>query len=211
MKGEIMIKNWDITTIKEYDFCAFFDELNIRWHQKPGERARLPQTFEDMFWNVHFFNFSLWHEEDQARRTDVSDHIIAQNKRNIDKYNQRRNDSIESLDSYILTQLRISSKYREGFPLNSETPGSIIDRLSIISLKVYHMEEQTRREDATEEHRLTCKKKHQTLLEQRTDLSNCFSLLIIDYISGKKSMKVYFQFKMYNDQNLNPALYEKQR
>ena len=206
-----MIKNWDIITIKEFNFYAFFEDINIRWHQKFEERARIPQTFENMFWNVHFFNFSLWHEEDQARRTDVIDHLIAQNKRNIDKFNQCRNDSIELLDTYILTQLKNYPNYRKGLPLNSETPGSIMDRLSIISLKVYHMEEQTRREDVTEEHRLTCKKKHQTLLEQKTDLSNCFSLLIIDYISGRKSMKVYFQFKMYNDQNLNPALYEKQR
>lgn len=206
-----MKKNWDLNTIRDFNFYAFFEDLNFRWHQKFEEKARKPQSFEDMFWNLHFFNFSLWHEEDQARRTDVPEHHIAQNKRNIDRFNQHRNDSIESLDSYILTQLKNQPQHSEALPLNSETPGSIIDRLSIISLKIYHMDEQTRREDVSDEHRLLCKRKHSILLEQQTDLSACLSSLLNDYISGRKYMKVYFQFKMYNDPNLNPVLYKSRR
>ena len=200
---------WNLDTIKEFDYYKFFENLNIKWHEKFEAQASDHKNFEEIFFNSHFFNFSLWHEEDEARRVDVSDSHIAQNKRNIDGFNQKRNDSIEKLDTYILSLLKNHPLYKEGLSINSETPGSIIDRLSIISLKIYHMQEQTQRDDVSEEHLLACKNKTNTLVEQKNDLLKCLSELIEEYVTGKKSMKVYFQFKMYNDPKLNPALYGK--
>ncbi|MBN1352383.1 DUF4254 domain-containing protein [candidate division KSB1 bacterium] len=202
-----MNRDWSLNSIKTYDFFEYFDKLNTTWHNEFDAEPKNRDSFENIFFNLHFFNFSLWHEEDEARRKDVSDAMIARVKRNIDKFNQQRNDSIEQLDKYIVTQLKQQNLYKEGLPLNSETPGSIIDRLSIISLKVYHMAEQTRRTDATQAHLQACQDKLNTLIIQKNDLSTCLSELIADYAEGRKTMRVYFQFKMYNDPNLNPALY----
>ncbi|MCI0515543.1 DUF4254 domain-containing protein [candidate division KSB1 bacterium] len=199
----------ELLTIKTNNYADYFDQLNQNWHAKFDAEVLTHDTFEAKLWNLHFYNYSLWHEEDEARRTDVTDSLIAQNKRNIDKFNQKRNDSIELIDKYLLVQLAQCPNYQEGLRMNSETAGSMLDRLSIISLKIYHMAEQMQRPEATEAHRAACATKHARLLEQRADLMQCFALLIDDYLAGRKSLKVYFQFKMYNDPNLNPALYGK--
>lgn len=156
------------------------------------------------------YNYELWHQEDIARDTNATDSEIAQVKRNIDKLNQNRNDMIEKVDekiSEILTEKGV--KVSANAKMNSETPGSIIDRLSINMLKIYHMEEQTEREDASAGHIENCKQKLQILEIQKKDLSACLSELIEDLKSGKKYFKVYRQMKMYNDPNLNPVLYRK--
>jgi hypothetical protein len=202
---------WNLERIKSYNYFKFFDELNAAWHREFDAIVKSTDRFDQVFFNLHNFNYSLWHEEDEARRKDVSDNIIAQTKRNIDKFNQKRNDSIELLDTHILSQLKHHTSYQESLPLNSETPGSMIDRLSIVSLKIYHMVEQTRRADVSAEHVDACGKKANRLVEQKNDLSTCFATLIDDYMTGKKSMKVYFQFKMYNDPMLNPAVYATQK
>jgi hypothetical protein len=152
----------------------------------------------------HRFNNLLWDEEDLARRKDVPDSAIAVNKRAIDGYNQQRNDAIERIDEHLLAAL---GEVGPGARLNSETAGSMIDRLSILALKIFHMRVQTERTDATPEHLETCRQKLVRLIEQRSDLQACLAELLADCTAGRAYFKVYRQFKMYNDPDLNPYLY----
>ncbi|PWF45398.1 DUF4254 domain-containing protein [Massilia glaciei] len=154
----------------------------------------------------HFFNCRLWREEDKARRTDVDASEIVASKRLIDQYNQKRNDAIEALDEALLAGLS-TVRCVPHARLHSETAGAMIDRLSILSLKVFHMREQTRRFDVSEAHLESCANKLQRLSHQREDLGNCFDELLADASYGHVYYKVYRQFKMYNDPTLNPYLY----
>jgi Protein of unknown function (DUF4254) len=169
----------------------------------------------------HFFNSSLWAEEDLARRTTVSADDIAQNKRAIDKFNQARNDATERVDEILLTDLGLVdaasaktdapvAKAPAGARLNSETAGSIIDRMSIMALKIHAMGLQTRRKDVDDAHRSSSQVKLDKLLEQRADLGACLDALIADTQAGRAYFKVYRQFKMYNDARFNPALVAEQ-
>lgn len=156
----------------------------------------------------HCFNSLLWNEEDQARRTDVPDSAIAANKRAIDRYNQARNDAIEALDDLILeTVAQEGSVLSDDAWVNSETAGSLIDRLSIGSLKIHHMGLQTEREDVDEPHRATCRAKLATLKAQRSHLTGCLHELIAGMLAGRCTYRAHRQFKMYNDATLNPCLY----
>jgi hypothetical protein len=164
--------------------------------------------FGDLVLKQHRLNFELWHQEDEARRKDVSDAIIANVKRAIDRLNQIRNDFIEKLDLYLVEEVnRREITVKRGAVMNSETPGSIVDRLSILNLRIFHMQEEMNREDAGIKHRQRCKQKFEVLLEQRKDLIDCLEQLIQDIFIGKKKIKLYRQFKMYNDPSLNPSLY----
>ncbi len=156
----------------------------------------------------HKWNFSLWHEEDIARIKDVEPNRIVEAKRNIDFYNQSRNNAMEKIDEWFLNSLLQSYIVSKG-PLHSETPGMMIDRLSIMSLKRYHMHEETLRMDASEDHILKCSSKVAVLDEQITDLSNCLESIITKLETGEIRFKVYRQLKMYNDPALNPQLYNK--
>jgi hypothetical protein len=154
------------------------------------------------------FNYWLWHEEDEARRTDVSDAEIARVKRAIDRYNQQRNDHLERLDEILLAELAADGV--EEVPAarrHTETPGSAFDRLSIAALKLYHMEEEAARADASAEHRQRAEEKAERLRRQRGDLASSLGQLLADLWSGRARLEVYRQFKMYNDPALNPALY----
>ncbi|MBI5925001.1 MAG: DUF4254 domain-containing protein [Aquabacterium sp.] len=165
----------------------------------------------------HYFNSKLWAEEDLARRTTVGDSEIALNKRAIDKYNQARNDATERVDEILLTELGLVdatsaqtdapvSKVPANARLNSETAGSIIDRMSIMALKVHAMRVQTQRADVDDTHRNSSQVKLEKLLQQRADLGACLDALISDTQAGRAYFKVYRQFKMYNDPRFNPAL-----
>lgn len=165
----------------------------------------------------HFFNSSLWAEEDLARRTTVGAEDIAQNKRAIDRFNQARNDATERVDEILLTELGLVdaasaqtdapvSKVPANARLNSETAGSIIDRMSIMALKIHAMRAQTLRTDVDESHRSSSQVKLDKLLQQRADLGACLDALIADTQAGRAYFKVYRQFKMYNDPRFNPAL-----
>ena len=165
----------------------------------------------------HCFNSRLWAEEDLARRTTVAAAEIAHNKRAIDGYNQARNDATERVDEILLVKLGLVdaesartdapvSQVPAGARLNSETAGSMIDRLSIMALKAHAMRAQTQRNDVDEAHRATSQVKLQRLLQQRHDLGTCLDELLADAASGRAYFKVYRQFKMYNDARFNPAL-----
>jgi len=179
------------------------------WHKE----LYIPENSDPLYQLVseeHHTNFDLWHEEDKARDPVASDAIIATVKRSIDRLNQKRNDEIEKIDEALLDELgHRSIRILADARLNSETPGSMIDRLSISALKIYHMDEETKREDASSEHQKNCEAKLMLLQEQRRDLGKCLLEFQEDLAFGRKTLKVYRQMKMYNDSSLNPVLYQK--
>lgn len=179
--------------------------LNMAWPDKYELQYQASNSLFKFIEANHFFNTKLWNEEDLARRQNVSDTEITKNKRAIDKFNQSRNDCIELIDNFILDRIlvTISKEAKQ----NSETLGAMIDRLSILSLKIFHMAIQTKRENVSEVHIQTCLKKLEVLKIQRNDLCICFDELIYDCMHGLRYFKQYKQFKMYNDPNLNPQLY----
>ena len=183
----------------------------VQWHVKAPEPDYVEASdFPNLVSMQHYVNFELWHQEDMARDPDAPDSKIAAVKRAIDVLNQRRNDMIEQMDQYLLDALQSKNiNYTADAEMNSETPGSIIDRLSINALKIYHMDEEIQRLDVTDEHRKKCSGKLSVLQDQRNDLKKSLETLLADLSSGKKRLKVYQQMKMYNDENLNPVLYQK--
>jgi hypothetical protein len=154
----------------------------------------------------HRFNCLLWREEDKARRQDVPADDIAAGKRRIDAYNQQRNDAVEAVDEALLASLAGVAPAPEA-RLSSETAGAMIDRLSILALKIHHMRAQTERGDAEAGHIEVCAARLQRLVGQRADLSGCLDRLLREAREGRAYFKVYRQFKMYNDPALNPYLY----
>ncbi len=178
------------------------------WHQnKPDPQV---DGILQLAMEQHRRNYNLWHEEDIARSPDVSDAEIARVKRSIDNLNQSRNDHIEQLDDAIIKLLVESGVTpKPESPMNTETPGSAIDRLSIMALRIYHMTEQVNRTDATEEHKQKAAERLQRCFEQHADLSKSLEELLADLFAGRKFLKVYHQFKMYNDPTMNPYLYGK--
>ena len=178
-------------------------EWTAAWHGRNENPAGLQGLMAFVLEN-HRRNFDLWHEEDRARRDDMGFEYVYRAKRAIDALNQQRNDFIERMDQLLFETLHPAVQTA---PLNSETPGMIVDRLSIMALKVFHMEEQTQRTDATDAHIESCRRKVGVLTEQRNDLTGMLQALLEEIGSGKRAYKVYFQFKMYNDPALNPQLY----
>ena len=146
-----------------------------------------------------------WHYEDIIRDPQIDPTAALILKRKIDASNQDRTDMVEYIDSYFLEKYKhVSSK--ENATINTESPAWGVDRLSILALKIYHMNEEATRVDATDSHREACQKKLDILLEQRMDLSTAIDTLLRDIEKGDKYMKVYKQMKMYNDDELNPVL-----
>jgi len=172
----------------------------------PGDSKRLDTGVWAAIETNHSQNRMLWEQEDLARRRNVPDGEIAANKRAIDTANQKRNDAIEQIDEKLLEALK-NIKPGEGARLSSETPGAMIDRLSILALKVHHMRLQTERTDVDARHIALCLEKLEKLVEQRSDLAGCLARLLAEAERGESYFKVYRQFKMYNDPRLNPALY----
>lgn len=180
------------------------------WHEREVDNHY--EGFMQVVCLQHQQNFRLWHQEDIARSPDVTDADIATVKRAIDKLNQRRNDLIERLDDYLLVEMENAGVCpRANATQNTETPGSVIDRLSILALRLYHMEEQACRPDATDEHIAKAKARLDILHEQRCDLARSLNELLADIFAGRKRLKVYRQFKMYNDPTMNPYLYASKR
>ena len=184
-----------------------------KWHKSIATLKTKKKNMKNFARKIHYYNFKLWHHEDDARMTGVSDSVIAHAKRNIDKLNQLRNNAIENFDEWVLQEIKFDElnkqgKYRHA-KKNSETPGSMVDRLSILSLKIYHMSIEARRQSAGKAHMLNCREKCSVLKEQRRDLVRCLEDFMNDFKNGEKYFKIYRQFKMYNDPLLNPKLYGK--
>lgn len=150
-----------------------------------------------------------WHMEDVIRNPHIDPVEALKWKRKIDKSNQERTDTVEYIDSYFLQVYKDITPKKEA-TTNSESPAWAIDRLSILALKIYHMEQEVNRKDSSETHKLECQQKLNILLEQRRDLSQSIDDLLEDIKAGRKYMKVYKQMKMYNDPALNPVLYRQQ-
>ncbi|MBF0123744.1 MAG: DUF4254 domain-containing protein [Magnetococcales bacterium] len=178
--------------------------------QQTGWPERAEVRFDQGIWKFieqnHTFNTILWRQEDLARRLQAPAEEIVANKRAIDRHNQLRNDSIEQMDRLILAQLADIKPVPQAWH-NSETAGAIIDRLSILSLKVHHMGLQIERGDVTDEHRLQSREKHTQLLYQQEDLERCLDRLLSACAAGQAFFKIYRQHKMYNDPRFNPLIH----
>ncbi|HEY2338561.1 MAG TPA: DUF4254 domain-containing protein, partial [Burkholderiales bacterium] len=173
--------------IRSAELIAFHD----------GAAARPGGALWDAVETNHRENRSLWDEEDLARRRNVPDSEIAKNKRAIDGFNQKRNDATERIDELLLKELE--GKGKSGARLNSETAGAMVDRLSILSLKIRAMRLQTERTDVDQAHIETCRQRLARLAEQRGDLAGCLDRLLAEAARGESTFKVYRQYKMYND------------
>src|ERR1019366_835562 len=157
----------------------------------------------------HRANFDLWHIEDEARTPGASDAELAGVKRRVDQTNQRRNDLAEELDRHLLGWLEPQGLPKRDAPLNSESPGLMVDRLSILALKIYHTREEAERADAPAGHAERNRDRLGILEEQRADLAGCLDALWQETLAGTRRFKLYRQLKMYNDPALNPAIYGK--
>jgi len=196
------------------------DRLTHAWHQVQPDELEAVATgtnknaVADSVWLTsvaaqHSANFRLWHIEDEARTPGASDAKLAGVKRRIDATNQLRNDLAEDLDRTLLAWLEQQSLPNPTAPLHSESPGLIIDRLSILALKIYHTREETERKEAPEGHVERNRQRLSILEEQRADLAACLDALWRDTLDGTRRFKIYRQLKMYNDPLLNPAIYRK--
>ncbi len=178
-----------------------------RWHVSGV--AITEKGFLALVSRQHAANFRLWHCEDLARAPFATDAELAATKREIDQLNQQRNDLIEQIDEWLVAELqRRAIVTAAATPMNTETPGSVIDRLSVLSLRIYHMDEESRRTDAAERHRVLAAERLAVLREQHADLVRALDTLLADLALGRKRLKVYRQFKMYNDPAFNPQLYQ---
>jgi len=195
----------DVATV-----VALHRDVVVRWHSQEVDNPY--DGFLSLVCRQCSFNYLLWHEEDIARSPDVSDAEIARVKRSIDRYNQQRNDAIEQLDDWITAKLaELNVEPQLSASLNSETAGSVIDRLSILALRIYHLREQTERVDASTQHIESVQRKLAIALAQHDDLSQSLAELLADIFAGHKRHKTYRQMKMYNDPSLNPYLYKASR
>jgi hypothetical protein len=179
------------------------------WHETPPEQVA-DETVEALVEAQHAANFVLWHAEDETRRPSAGDATIAAVKREIDRVNQVRNDTGERIDESLLASLRAASLEKRG-EQHSETPGMMMDRLSILSLKLFHTREELDREGAPQGHRERNAKRFSTLQDQRDDLARCLDRLWAQVCAGERYFKQYRQLKMYNDPELNPILYGERR
>ncbi len=192
-----------------------FEESIEDYHKKDDVDAtpvnRYPaQTPEHLLYAKNWIDTVQWHLEDLIRDPAIDPIAAVLIKRAIDQSNQQRTDLVEVIDNYFVQKFS-KVKILPGATMNTETPAWAIDRLSILALKIYHMRLETGRKDATQAHRLSCKSKLDILLEQQADLSKAIDQLIEDISSGRKVMKVYKQMKMYNDESLNPVLYQQKK
>jgi hypothetical protein len=188
------------------EITRLHDQATLRWHQDPAAPVPLAPSASliDLTLAHHRANFDLWHEEDKVREPDASDARIAALKRSIDALNQTRNDLVETIDR---TLLAAAGAQEPAAPLHSESPGLILDRLSILALKLYHTAEEAHRPTASEAHRQRNLARLDLLREQRADLADCLDALWQQVLAGHRRFKLYRQLKMYNDPDLNPAVY----
>lgn len=199
--------------MKAKQYNELFDKVIEKYHvidsvDQPFENPYESSTFEHLLYRKCWIDTVQWHYEDIIRLPDIDPVEAIKLKRKIDASNQDRTDMVEYIDSYFLNKYK-DVQVKEGAKINSETPAWAIDRLSILALKIYHMNEEATRESASDDHRNKCQVKLNVLLEQRVDLSTAIDDLLNDIATGEKFMKVYKQMKMYNDEDTNPMLYAK--
>ena len=188
---------------KSVDDYHVYDDIN-RLASNPYDK----KDFEHLLYEKNWIDTVQWHYEDIIRDPDIDPNEGMSLKRLIDSSNQNRTEMVEYIDSYFL-KLYSNVNTKPDAKVNTESPAWALDRLSILILKIYHMKEESLREDVSEQHRNTCNEKLQVLLEQQKDLSESIDQLLEDLSKGEKKMKVYKQMKMYNDETLNPVLYKK--
>lgn len=174
---------------------------------QPFENPYDSNTLEHLLYRKNWIDTVQWHYEDLIRDPEIEPVAGMSLKRKIDASNQDRTDMVEYIDSYFLQQYQSVSPQQEA-TFNTESPAWALDRLSILVLKIYHMREEATRESASAEHRQQCQTKLDVLLSQQADLCTAIDQLLADLASGAKYMKVYKQMKMYNDEALNPVLYQ---
>lgn len=193
------------------DFAfAIFQESIDTYHVKDDVYQEFTNPYpkdkvEHLLYRKNWIDTVQWHYEDIIRDPDIDPVAALDLKRKIDASNQDRTDLVEYIDSYFLNKYQ-SVQVKENATINTESPAWALDRLSILALKIYHMQEEANRTDASEEHTKKCSEKLAVLLEQRKDLSTAIDQLLNDIEAGNKYMKVYKQMKMYNDEELNPVL-----
>ena len=171
------------------------------------ENPFLSNSIDHLLYRKNWIDTVQWHYEDLIRDPEI-DPVKGMNlKRKIDASNQDRTDTVEHIDGYFLDLYKDVQLFKSA-TVNSESPAWAIDRLSILELKIYHMEEEANRSEASNSHRQSCNNKLQVLLIQRIDLSSAIDQLLEDLNKGYKFMKVYKQMKMYNDEETNPNLYK---
>lgn len=192
-----------------------FDKSIQEYHRKDDMDAMIQnpyplQSIEYCLYLKNWIDTVQWHLEDIIRDPKIDAVEALEIKRRIDKSNQDRTDLVEMIDSYFLDKYKDVRVLPEA-TINTESPAWAVDRLSILALKIYHMQLEVDRKDVDQAHHDACEKKLQVLLEQRKDLSTAIDQLIDDIEAGKKYMKVYKQMKMYNDPSLNPVLYGKKK
>lgn len=184
------------------------DDAVVRWHEPASAQDETQQETNEgldaLVLAQHRANFDLWHQEDEARDPLAPDARIAAIKREIDRLNQRRNDLVEQMDQALLAEV---GGQVETASLHSETPGMMIDRMSILALKIFHTAEETERVEAAPGHRERNRERLARLIAQRDDLAACLGALWVEVRSGRRRFKLYRQMKMYNDPELNPVLY----
>ncbi len=177
------------------------------WHSGPIENPY--SGLLQIVCQQHSFNFRLWHQEDIARSPVATDSEIADVKRKIDKLNQQRNDWIEKIDDCLTEMLNQRSVVTNPeAPINTETPGSVVDRLSIMALRIYHMVEQLERDDVDAAHRAKVEAKLSLCQTQQTELRQALQQLLDSIAAGSIRHRTYRQMKMYNDPSLNPSIYQ---
>jgi hypothetical protein len=182
-----------------------FDSVN-----QPINNPFTKDQFEHLLYLKNWIDTVQWHFEDIIRDPNIDPIAALTLKRKIDASNQERTDMVEYIDGYFLQKFS-HVKVKAGAKINSESPAWAFDRLSILALKIYHMNEEANRKEASQDHRDKCQAKLNVLLEQRTDLSTAIDDLLHDIENGDKFMKVYKQMKMYNDDELNPVLYQNKK
>jgi len=190
-----------------------FNQAINDYHQFDNIDQPIVNPFEKgslshLFYLKNWIDTAQWHMEDVVRNPEINPIEGLSWKRRIDAQNQVRTDMVEFIDGYFLAEYKNITPLSNA-TVNTESPAWAIDRLSILALKIYHMQEEANRISATDEHRRLCNDKLAVLLAQRTDLSTSIDELLADIEAGKKYMKVYKQMKMYNDPSLNPVLYTK--
>jgi hypothetical protein len=188
-----------------------FDQSIQSYHEADDIDAALQnpypsQSLEHLLYKKNWIDTVQWHLEDIIRDPQINPVYALQIKRRIDASNQERTDMVEFIDSWFL-QLYKDVPVKEDATINTESPAWAIDRLSILALKVYHMQIEAHRTETNDSQRSAAQQKADILLLQRKDLSTAIDQLLDDIAQGRKYMKVYKQMKMYNDENLNPVLY----